>query len=194
MNDALVQRLRKSLGERQGSSLRRKLVARAVDDARINLADNDYLGLARDPVVVEAGITALRAWGASSSASPLVTGYTQLHQQLEHTLAAWQGYAHGLVLNTGFAANSAVLGGLPKAGDLVLADRLVHASMLEGIMASGARLRRFPHNDLDALELMLHEEPALAGVIFVTRRGAGIGPELPLRPRPEDDAPMPPGT
>ena len=179
MNVALLQRLRKSLGERQGSSLRRKLVARAADDPRINLADNDYLGLARDPVVVEAGIAALRNWGASSSASPLVTGYTQLHQQLEQTLAAWQGYAHGLVLNTGFAANAAVLGGLPKAGDVVLADRLVHASMLEGIMASGARLRRFPHNDLDALELMLHEEPALDGVIFVVTESVfavpGIG-------------------
>jgi len=182
MNVALLQRLRKSLGERQGSSLRRKLVARAADDPRINLADNDYLGLSRDPVVVEAGIAALRNWGASSSASPLVTGYTQLHQQLEQTLAAWQGYAHGLVLNTGFAANAAVLGGLPKAGDVVLADRLVHASMLEGIMASGARLRRFPHNDLDALELMLHEEPALDGVIFVVTESVysmdGDGPDL----------------
>ena len=182
MNVALLQRLRKSLGERQGSSLRRKLVARAADDPRINLADNDYLGLARDPVVVEAGIAALRNWGASSSASPLVTGYTQLHQQLEQTLAAWQGYAHGLVLNTGFAANAAVLGGLPKAGDVVLADRLVHASMLEGIMASGARLRRFPHNDLDALELMLHEEPALDGVIFVVTESVysmdGDSPDL----------------
>ena len=111
-----------------------------------------------------------------------MTGYTQLHQQLEQTLAAWQGYAHGLVLNTGFAANSAVLGGLPKAGDVVLADRLVHASMLEGIMASGARLRRFPHNDLDALELMLHEEPALEGVIFVVTESVysmdGDGPDL----------------
>ena len=182
MNEVLLQRLRQSLAQREGSSLRRKLTARASDDKRVNLADNDYLGLSRDPVVVEAGIAALRNWGASSSASPLVTGYTQLHQQLEQTLAAWQGYAHGLVLNTGFAANAAVLGGLPKAGDVVLADRLVHASMLEGIMASGARLRRFPHNDLDALELMLHEEPALDGVIFVVTESVysmdGDSPDL----------------
>ena len=167
MNEALLQRLRQSLAQREGSSLRRKLTARTSADTRINLADNDYLGLSRDPVVVAAGVAALQEWGASSSASPLVTGYTEIHQQLEHTLAAWQGYAHGLVMNTGFSANSAVLGGLPKKGDLILADRLVHASMLDGIMASGARLRRFAHNDLDALELMLHEEPALDGVIFV---------------------------
>jgi len=182
VNEALLQRLRQSLVQREGSSLRRKLTARASDDTRINLADNDYLGLARDPAVVAAGVAALHEWGASSSASPLVTGYTEIHQKLEHTLAAWQGYAHGLVMNTGFSANSAVLGGLPKKGDLILADRLVHASMLDGIMASGARLRRFAHNDLDALELMLHEEPALDGVIFVVTESVysmdGDSPDL----------------
>ncbi len=182
MNEALLQRLRQSLAQREGSSLRRKLTARASADSRVNLADNDYLGLSRDPAVVAAGVAALQEWGASSSASPLVTGYTVIHQQLEQTLAAWQGYAHGLVMNTGFAANSAVLGGLPKKGDLILADRLVHASMLDGITASGARLRRFAHNDLDALELMLHEEPALDGVIFVVTESVysmdGDSPDL----------------
>jgi len=182
MNAALLQRLRQSLAQREGSSLRRKLTARAADDSRVNLADNDYLGLSRDAAVVAAGVAALHEWGASSSASPLVTGYTEIHQKLEQTLAAWQGYEHGLVINTGFAANSAVLGGLPKKGDLILADRLVHASMLDGIMASGARLRRFAHNDLDALELMLHEEPALDGVIFVVTESVysmdGDSPDL----------------
>jgi 8-amino-7-oxononanoate synthase len=182
VNEALLQRLRQSLAQREGSSLRRKLTARASDDKRVNLADNDYLGLSRDPAVVAAGVAALQEWGASAAASPLVTGYTEIHQKLEQTLAAWQGYAHGLVMNTGFAANSAVLGGLPKKGDLILADRLVHASMLDGIMASGARLRRFAHNDLDALELMLHEEPALDGVIFVVTESVysmdGDSPDL----------------
>jgi len=182
VNEALLQRLRQSLAQREGSSLRRKLTARASDDKRVNLADNDYLGLSRDPAVIAAGVAALHEWGASASASPLVTGYTEIHQKLEQTLAAWQGYAHGLVMNTGFSANSAVLGGLPKKGDLILADRLVHASMLDGIMASGARLRRFAHNDLDALELMLHEEPALDGVIFVVTESVysmdGDSPDL----------------
>jgi 8-amino-7-oxononanoate synthase len=182
VNEALLQRLRQSLAQREGSSLRRKLTARASDDKRVNLADNDYLGLSRDPAVIAAGMAALQEWGASAAASPLVTGYTEIHQKLEQTLAAWQGYAHGLVMNTGFAANSAVLGGLPKKGDLILADRLVHASMLDGIMASGARLRRFAHNDLDALELMLHEEPALDGVIFVVTESVysmdGDSPDL----------------
>jgi 8-amino-7-oxononanoate synthase len=182
VNEALLQRLRQSLAQREGSSLRRKLSARTSSDKRVNLADNDYLGLSRDPAVIAAGVGALHEWGASSSASPLVTGYTEIHQKLEQTLAAWQGYEHGLVMNTGFSANSAVLGGLPRKGDLILADRLVHASMLDGILKSGARLRRFAHNDLDALELMLHEEPALDGVIFVVTESVysmdGDSPDL----------------
>lgn len=182
MNAALLHRLRQALVQREGAALRRRLIARAADDRRVNLADNDYLGLARDPAVIAAAAAALRDWGASSSASPLVTGYTELHQRLERTLATWQGYEHGLVFNTGYAANAAVLGGLPRKGDVVLADRLVHASMLDGILRSGARLRRFAHNDLDALELMLHEEPALDGVIFVVTESVysmdGDSPDL----------------
>lgn len=182
MNENLLRRLGDGLRVRGATGLRRQLEPRSATDARLNLADNDYLGLSRDPAVVGAAVAALREWGASSSASPLVTGYTEIHQRLEQTLAAWHGYAHCLVMNTGFAANSAVLGGLPKKGDLVLADRLVHASMLDGILRTGARLRRFAHNDLDALELMLHEEPALGGVIFVVTESLysmdGDGPDL----------------
>ena len=114
MNENLLRRLSDGLRVRGATGLRRQLEPRSATDTRLNLADNDYLGLSRDPVVVEAAIAALREWGASSSASPLVTGYTEVHQRLEQTLAVWHGYAHCLVMNTGFAANSAVLGGLPS--------------------------------------------------------------------------------
>ncbi|MFM9167331.1 MAG: aminotransferase class I/II-fold pyridoxal phosphate-dependent enzyme [Verrucomicrobiota bacterium] len=183
MSEALLRRLTQSLLAREAASLRRRLTARESSDARINLADNDYLGLARDPAVVEGAAAAAREWGASSSASPLVTGYTALHARLESELAAWHGYPHALVMNSGYAANAAVLGGLPKKGDVVLADRLVHASMIEGILASGARLRRFAHNDLDALELMLDEECPPGGAVFVVTESVysmdGDGPDLP---------------
>lgn len=182
MNPALRQRLRQALDARQSDGLFRRLEARVPTDTRLNLADNDYLGLARDPEVVAAATQALQTWGASASASPLVTGYTALHERLEQALASWQGYAHALILNTGFAANAAVLGGLPKAGDVVLADRLIHASMLEGILASGAKLRRFAHNDLDALELLLAEETPPTGVVFVVTESVysmdGDSPDL----------------
>ncbi|MFM9000535.1 MAG: aminotransferase class I/II-fold pyridoxal phosphate-dependent enzyme [Opitutia bacterium] len=182
MSEALLRRLSLALRAREAGSLLRRLDPRRPDDARVNLADNDYLGLSRDPAVVAAAAEAARTWGASSSASPLVTGYTALHARLEAELAAWHGYPHALVMNSGYAANAAVLGGLPKKGDVVLADRLVHASMLEGILASGARLRRFPHNDLDALELMLDEECPPGGAVFVVTESVysmdGDGPDL----------------
>jgi len=107
---------------------------------------------------MSAAASAAVKWGASAGASPLVTGYTELHAELEHALATWHGYQHGLVWNSGYAANSAVLSLLPRRGDVVLADRLIHASMVAGILRSGARLRRFPHNDLHALNAMLAEE------------------------------------
>jgi 8-amino-7-oxononanoate synthase len=111
-----------------------------------------------------------------------VSGYTTLHEQLEKKLAMWHGYPHGIIFNTGYAANAAVLGGLPREGDLVLADRLVHASMLSGIESSGAKLIRFPHNDLDTLELKLAEAANHAGAVFVVTESVysmdGDSPDL----------------
>ena len=167
MSARLDQRLREALAARESAGLLRRLTPRSADDTRVNLAGNDYLDLAHDPAVLIAAAEALHTWGASSSASPLVTGYTELHAQLERLLAAWHGYPHGLLLNSGYAANGAVLGQLPRVGDVVLADRLIHASMVDGILSSGARLRRFAHNDIDALEMMLSEESDRDGVIFV---------------------------
>ncbi len=167
MNPKLRQRMEKLLAQREADGLLRILKVRSATDVRVNLADNDYLNLSHDSELVAAAISALNKWGASSSASPLVTGYTELHQELEKTLAQWHGYAHGLILNTGFSANTAVLGGLPQKGDIVLADKLIHASMLEGILSSGATLRRFPHNDLDVLESMIEESKETDVPLFV---------------------------
>lgn len=167
MREHLEQRLREVLGERESKGLLRRLEARAADETTVNLAGNDYLDLAHDPAVLIAAAEALHRWGASSSASALVAGYTELHAKLERELAAWHGYPHALVMTTGYAANMAVLGQLPRPGDVVLADRLIHASMVNGILASGARLRRFAHNDLDALEHLLVEEAGRDGAVFV---------------------------
>ena len=167
MNPKLRQRMEKLLAQREADGLLRTLKVRSATDVRVNLADNDYLNLSHDSELIAAATSALNKWGASSSASPLVTGYTELHQELEKTLAQWHGYAHGLILNTGFSANTAVLGGLPQKGDIVLADKLIHASMLEGILSSGATLRRFPHNDLDVLESMIGESKETDVPLFV---------------------------
>ena len=163
----LLARLRGPLDERAALSLERTLVARAPGTPWVCLADNDYMNLAHDAEVVAAGKAALDRWGASSSASPLITGYTGEHAALERELGDWCGFAHGLVWNTGFAANAAVLGTLPKPGDLVLADRLIHASMISGLLASGARLQRYPHLDLAKLEEMLKKHRGHEGVVWV---------------------------
>jgi 8-amino-7-oxononanoate synthase len=167
--EVLLRRSGRVLDGREAEGTLRRLSARAEHSPLINLADNDYLGLARDPAVVAAAREALGRWGASASASPLVTGYTELHEALEGALARWHGFSCGLVWNSGHAANTAVLGTLARRGDRVLADRLVHNSMIGGILKSGARLQRYRHCDLDHLEMLLGEgrPPDAGGVTFV---------------------------
>lgn len=151
----VVDRIGERLDERKSHNLFRSIRARQPDEPLIDLSNNDYLRLSRHPQVIRAAQQAIEKWGASSSASPLITGYTQIHQELERRLAAWAGFSSGLVWNTGYAANQAILGLLPEKGDLIIADRLIHNSMISGILRSGARLSRFHHNDLEHLESLL---------------------------------------
>jgi 8-amino-7-oxononanoate synthase len=180
--ERISERARAALQERRGSGLLRQLEPRPARSPWLNLADNDYLGLARDPAVIAAAAEAAREWGASASASPLITGCTELHDRLERALAAWHGYPHGLVWNSGFAANAAVLSLLPRRGDVVFADRLIHASMIAGLLRSGARLQRFPHNDLASLRTALAEESGGDRTVFVVTESVfsmdGDGPDL----------------
>jgi len=121
----------------------------------LNLADNDYLALARDPAVADAIASAAREHGTSASASPLITGWRGVHERLLDGLCRWHGLPCGLLWTSGYAANAGVLGVLPARGDLVLADRLIHHSMIAGLLRCGARLQRYRHLDLDQLEEML---------------------------------------
>ena len=135
----------------------------------VDLSANDYLSLARDAAVKAGAIRAVGAWGASSSASPLITGYKGVHAELERELCAWLGFRCGLVWNTGYAANCCVLGTLPQAGDRIFADRLIHNSMIAGILKSGARFQRYRHNDAAHLRELLEKTRAegFAGTTFV---------------------------
>ena len=146
------------LDERAKSARERILVARERDCGNvIDLSANDYLCLAQNEAVKTSAIAAVEKWGASASASPLVTGYKAIHAQLERALCEWIGFECGLIWNTGFAANCAVLGTLPQRDDLILADRLIHNSMINGILKSGARFQRFCHNDLAHLRQLLEK-------------------------------------
>lgn len=155
---ALLQgRLRADLDERAAQGRRREL--RVAAPARVNLADNDYLNLANDDAVKNAVRAALENGPMSAASSPLVRGYQDVHAILEKTLCAWHGFPCGLVWNSGYAANQAVLGTLAAPGDLIFADRLAHHSLIAGLLQSGAKFIRFPHNDLAALEILLRENP-----------------------------------
>ncbi len=180
--ERLLARLEGPMRERTESGLERTLGARAADDGILDLCGNDYLGLSRHPAVVEGAREAVRTWGASSSASPLLGGYKVLHAELEEALCRWADFPHGLVWNNGFAANSALLGTLPGKDDVILADRLVHASMLAGALRSGAKLVRFPHNDLESLERLLERERGVKGCLWVATESVysmdGDSPDL----------------
>lgn len=146
------------LAARKAAGLLRRVATHEARAGELNLASNDYLGLARDPALAEAAAAAAREHGTSASASPLITGWRAPHAELVAALCAWHGFAEGLSWSSGYAANAGVLGTLPRPGDLILADRLVHHSMVAGALNSGARLRRYPHLDLDALERLLERE------------------------------------
>lgn len=118
----------------------------------LDLASNDYLGLSRHPAVVAATQEAAAREGAGAGASRLVSGSRPIHHVLESALASWLGRERVLLFPSGFQANLAAVSALADRHSLVLADRLIHHSLLTGVRASGARLQRFAHNDLADLE------------------------------------------
>ncbi len=176
----LSARVRKDLGERAAKNRRREL--RVAGPVRINLADNDYLGLAHNEALKNAVHAALATGPVSASSSPLVRGYQDGHAKLEKILCAWHGFPSGLVWNSGFAANQAVLGTLAKPEDIILADRLVHHSLIAGTLKSKAKFRRFPHNDLAALEKLLEENGRPGRIVWVVTESVysmdGDSPDL----------------
>jgi 8-amino-7-oxononanoate synthase len=121
----------------------------------LNFSSNDYLELSRDPRVVAKAAEMMGRFGASAGASRLVTGTLECHAELEEALAAFLGRPAAIVYGSGYLANVGVLSILVGRDDLVFADRLVHASIIDGIILGRAELSRFPHNDIDQLDRMM---------------------------------------
>ncbi len=121
------------------------------------LCSNNYLGLADHPALAAASIAAIEQYGTSSGASRLVSGTMELHERLERAVAAFKGSEAALVFNSGHAANTGIIPALVGKGDVVFSDRLNHASIIDGILLSGARLVRYPHNDHTALALLMEK-------------------------------------
>ncbi|MEU4264618.1 8-amino-7-oxononanoate synthase [Streptomyces argenteolus] len=149
---------------RAAAGLVRTLRPRPAESELLDLASNDYLGLARHPEVTSAAAEASRRWGAGATGSRLVTGSTELHAELERELADFCGFEAALVLSSGYAANLAVLTALTGPGSLIVSDAGNHASIVDGCRLSRAATAVVPHADPAAVrkELRTHGGRALA--------------------------------
>jgi 8-amino-7-oxononanoate synthase len=164
------------LAARDGEGLRRRRRllespqrAHVRVDGRDYLAfcSNDYLGLASDPRIVAAAKEGAERYGVGAGASHLILGHAAAHHELEAALAAFTGLPQALLFSTGYMANMGVVSALVGRGDAVFADRLNHASLNDAALLSRAAFRRFPHNDLVALERLLLSTPARRRLVIV---------------------------
>src|SRR5580658_3946136 len=123
----------------------------------IDLTSNDYLGLARHPLLQEQMIQAVRREGCGSTGSRLLRGERDGFARIERAFAAFKRTEGALYFSSGYLANIAVLTSFPEAGDLIFSDARNHASLIDGIRLSSARRVVFPHNDAEALRRQLEE-------------------------------------
>lgn len=126
----------------------------------IDFSSNDYLGLRFNPQLIQASNYYTQKWGAGSSASRLITGNLEIFDQLEEILAEFKGFQTSLLLSSGYLTNTQVLKNLLQRDVLgetpyVFADKLIHNSLISGILASNAKLIRYRHNDIEHLKTLL---------------------------------------
>ncbi len=172
--------LAENADRRRAAGLRRALRPRAADEAVLDLAGNDYLGLSRDPRVVEGGMAALRDWGAGSTGSRLVTGSTELHAELEAELARFCGYQGALVFSSGYAANLGVLTALSGPAALIVSDGANHASLVDACRLSRARIAVVAHNDVAAVAAVLAARTERRALVVTDSVGSVDGDHAPL--------------
>jgi 8-amino-7-oxononanoate synthase len=151
--------------QRRRAGLVRTLRPRDFESSLLDLASNDYLGLARHPEVTRAGADACLRWGAGSTGSRLVTGSTRLHAELEAELAAFCGFEAALAFASGYAANLAMVTALTGPSTLIVSDAGNHASLIDGCRLSKAATAVVPHTDPEAVRNALDSGSGPAVVI-----------------------------
>jgi glycine C-acetyltransferase/8-amino-7-oxononanoate synthase len=132
------------------------------------LASNDYLGLARHPRVVQASIEATQRYGAGAGAARLVSGTLPPHQAMEQALARFKNTQAVLTFSSGYLANLGAIPALIGQSGLILADRLCHASLLDGCRLSGADLRVYRHGDVELVKRLLTKRRVGRRTLIVT--------------------------
>jgi 8-amino-7-oxononanoate synthase len=138
---------------------------------RIMLGSNNYLGLTGDERVKDAARAALEKYGTGLTGSRFLNGTLELHLELERQLAEWMGTEDALVFTTGYLANTGAIGTLLGPGDTVICDSGDHASILDAVSMSRARIRPYRHNRLDKLETMLERAESDGGGVLVVVDG-----------------------
>ncbi|MHA7288745.1 8-amino-7-oxononanoate synthase [Arthrobacter sp. MDT3-24] len=176
----MIQWLERQAAVRDRRGLIRRPLPRAADEQFIDLASNDYLGLAADPRVAGAAAAAASLWGAGATSSRLVAGTTQLHLDLEQELAMLAGTETALVFSSGYLANIGVITALGGPGTLIVADEHCHASMIDGFRLSRSRTESFTHNSVEDAGRLLADRQEPRALIAVESLYSVLGDEAPL--------------
>lgn len=183
VNNPTLEWVRQRNEKRIADGLRRTPRIRDHNDGLLDLASNDYLGLAQDPRVVAATVAAAKTWGAGATGSRLVTGTTQLHIDLELALARHMEISTCRVFSSGYLANLAAITALSDHETLIISDALNHASLIDAMRLSRSSVTVVPHRDSAAMEVALRErtEPKallVTDAVFSVDGDAADLPEL----------------
>jgi 8-amino-7-oxononanoate synthase len=154
--------------------------AEVIMDGRriLMIGSNNYLGLTTHPKVREAAIEAVKRYGTSCTGSRFLNGTLALHHELEHRLAEFVGKQAALVFSTGMQVNLGTISALVQRGDVVVIDKDDHASIVDGCMLALGQMKRFPHNDLPALERVLQAVPPDKGTLVVVDGVYSMGGDI----------------
>ena len=154
-----------------------------LDGKRVlNFCSNDYLGLANDTRIKRAALEAIGEYGVGCGASRLVCGNMGPHERLEEDLALFKKTERALLFSSGYMANTGIIPALMDHRSVVLSDKLNHASIIDGIILSRARLVRYPHADMQALQEILKNLPATKRKLIMTDTVFSMdGDRAPLR-------------
>jgi len=131
----------------------------------INFSNNDYLGLSKNKLIKESMIDGLNEYGNSSSASHLISGHYQIHDELESYAANLVGFERSILFSSGYSANIGVIPSISGKGDVIFSDKLNHASLNEACSLSNAKFFRYAHNDINNLEYLLRQQIANRKII-----------------------------
>ncbi len=156
----------------------------SIGDHRvIMIGSNNYLGLTVHPKVRQAALDAIKTYGTSCTGSRFLNGTLEMHLELEAALAQWVGKERALAFSTGYQVNVGTISALVGRGDYVITDKDDHASIIDGCKMSFGTMKRFPHNDLAALERVLSSLPQEAGRLVVVDGVFSMGGDI--APLPE---------